>query len=297
MARFSAVLLAAAALAAVLLVALAQAPKVTTDTPAAILGRGIVKKLSSTGGALVYKPGSAVILGNTRPGTGVNKNKQTGFFTGASPSLVDASGLGVVLTSGPASNIQTGAQIPFSPSTQFGTNEPLFDGIIIDNLEFLNSSWVNGVSIQFDVDAPVGIVSGNYAYCTQRSVDSFGNSYDLAMVTVAPAGTPNLETNVLLFQGNTSTGREMVVQYRFSLDGDNGGAPGPSYGLSNNFTRCLAQQTFGVNITQAGTYTFRYTVANAFNSVSTGRSQQLALLPAAGTCPLHASAYNENKKD
>ena len=271
-------------LAAVLAVA-AAGPTVTTNLGASTLAKGLVKKLSSTGGSIKFVSGSASILGNFLTYPSVNANYQIGYFTDASATLVDSTGKGIILTAGPAANMQTGSAATFTGTTKSVTKEidPLFSTTVMGDGNTY-SSWVNSVGISFQVTLPAGNLTGVYDFCTERPTGAYSNSFDLAIVSINSTSQSFPATNVLLYNGATASTNEISVYTRFSNDGDsdNGGQPGTTYGLSTNITRCLGSQYYTVVIPTAGTYTIQYSVANQGNVVVSGKSTQAFLFAAGG---------------
>ena len=268
---------AATALLAAAASTVAAAPSVTSNVAAAVLAKGVVKKLSSSGGTVSYVSGSASLLGPSGAANNPNKNVMSGYFTGAAATLVDNSGKGVVLTAGPVSNLQTGLQSLFSPTrASSAVTDDFLETVTINESTY--TSWANSITLQFNVTVPAGTLTGTYAFCTDRAESSLTNAYDLALVTIE-SNTFAKDNFLLVTDGSFPT--EMSVFTRFGQAGE--GQSGTAYGLSSNRTRCLAAQTYTTSSLPAGNYIVRYTVANQ-NQVNLGtRSQQAWLMAAACT--------------
>jgi hypothetical protein len=250
-----------------------------------------VKRLQSSGGTVTYVSGSAALLGASLSGNSVNKNQQSGYFVDAASTLVDNTGRGVILTSGPASNLQTGLQVLFSPTNRVtGATDDFLTQVPVDGTEYLSSDFANSITLSFNAVLPAGTLTGTYAFCTNRLTTSYTNSADLAIVTLNSTAAGYAEDNVLLFTGPTSTTDEISVLARFGTDA--GGVTGTSQSLSSNVTRCLNAQTFSTTIGTAGTYTIRYTVANQGTIQNLGRSQQAYFLAAASVVTNYPDNYN-----
>ena len=247
----------------------------STTLSANRLARGIVKRMTSTGGAVKYKTSSAALLGGNEAKAPGNKYYQYAGFTGASTSLVDSNGSGLVLASGRATNFFDGQYAALNTST--GTGETTDSGYLEpwdDNSNPASDNYldglvlVNSVALQFVADLPVGTVSIPYAFCSDRPASAIGAVYDLVTITVrsnSVTASPTNNNNIAYLLATSPATYDfdeylyMVSGARFDANVVPTVATGLSLSLNKNISYCQTQLQADYTVTTAGLYAFQLT--------------------------------------
>ena len=279
---------------AALVVAALVATSAQADRPQVYAGpdvvrmiKGIVKRMSSTGGPVTYVENSGSCYmdpGGDGPWpTRLTRENATGLFVGASVAdgvtLVDSYGDGVVLSTAPVVNLELGTQYI---NTNGVSNKNGIDSLLLE-LKPVKFDWYNSIALDFNITAPAGNLSIPFAFCTTRAPSSFGSTYDAAVIGIGGPGLAkriNLATTAPRI--DTDTNVYMTVYQRFGLSPIDG-QPGYNFDLSTDITRCVNNLATNVNLV-GGTYNLRISV-QVQNGITApaGSIVQAYLLLSAGT--------------
>ena len=254
----------------VLLAALAvggSALEVTTGYTAARLAQAVSKGLGVT-----YTPGSAVFVG-------INSTTQMGQFS-ALPGVVDGTGVGMVLTSGPVSNLVGGRDTFASVNNKAIPPNPVDPELI----PIAAGSWNNGAALVFNITMPAGSLTFTYAFCTSRTATSISSTLDSVLIVVDGVNI------ALTTPRSVSDLGTMTAQWRFGVAPAEG-TTGLELGLSGNITHCLPDQTVSVNVTE-GEHVLRLAASSNNNLLRSSFPQAYLLLAANFSCDSGYSGTN-----
>ena len=254
----------------VLLAALAvggSALEVTTGYTAARLAQAVSKGLGVT-----YTPGSAVFVG-------INSTTQMGQFS-ALPGVVDGTGAGMVLTSGPVSNLVEGRDTFASVNNKAIPPNPVDPELV----PIAAGSWNNGAALVFNITMPAGSLTFTYAFCTSRTATSISSTLDSVLIVVDGVNI------ALTTPRSVSDLGTMTAQWRFGVAPAEG-TTGLELGLSGNITHCLPDQTVSVNVTE-GEHVLRLAASSNNNLLRSSFPQAYLLLAANFSCDSGYSGTN-----
>jgi len=254
----AALLAAAAAVGQALPVQLAPGSDITAET----LAKAIARKMTSEGGVVQYA-GNAVIQGATP----LPFDRQFAFYGEASPSLVlNSNGVGVAFATQPVEAVFTGVKTLFnnaSPPNSGSNAQSGTPGVGTLDPAFDSAGYLNYVYVAFDAVIPAGELTVDYAFCTARVNPGDGIADAMAISLEGTAGTSYAYTN--LIPGPTP-GSLQTTGYLALVDPPLANwVPGADVDLEAGITHCLVQAQATTTLTDAGTYTVRFTIAQNGN--------------------------------
>ena len=279
----------AALVAAVLLATAVQAafnpPRVYPGPDVVRMIKGIVKRMSSTGGPVTYveNSGTYAMDANGPWPNRLTLENATGLFVGAAvadqKTLVDSYGDGVVLSTAPVVNLELGTKYINTDSI---VNPAGLDPLLL-SLTPVGWNWDNGIALDFNITAPAGELSFPFAFCTTRNQNAYGSTYDAAMISIGGPGLANrINIAKTAPRNDADTNVYITVYQRFSFDPIDG-QPGDNFNLSTDITRCVNNAEAKVDL-EGGTYNLRISVQIQNSIIApAGQIVQAYLLLSAGT--------------